>query len=193
MNQPSTHEQFNDIKDSLVLDDETDEDDVIIPPAPSAQYPPNLQEKFNHYFKLAECGNLDMNEVIQKRKSFKNPSIYNKLIQHCNIDELGTNYPPSLYDPLKWNKESYYDQLDVAQQDLMTQREKSKTKNANVEIISGVVKRPSLTNNSVTCTTIKISAPTNFPMVNDVTLRKRKLQFNTTNLNYNRPSLLRLC
>ncbi|XP_057337349.1 SAP30-binding protein-like [Microplitis mediator] len=193
MNKPSTPEQLNDIKDNLGLDDETDEDDVIIPPAPSGQYPPNLQEKFNHYFKLAESSNLDMNEEIQKRKSFRNPSLYNKLIQHCSIDELGTNYSPSLYDPLKWGKESYYDQLDIAQQDFMTQIEKSKTKKANVEIISGAAKRPSPTNISVTCTKTKLPAPTNLSIANNFTSKKRKWKFNATNVNYSRPRLLRLC
>ena len=38
-------------------------------------------------------------------------SIYEKLIEHCGIDEKGTNYPPELYDPSIWGKESYYDAL----------------------------------------------------------------------------------
>lgn len=38
-------------------------------------------------------------------------SIYEKLIEFCGIDEKGTNYPPELYDPSIWGKESYYDAL----------------------------------------------------------------------------------
>lgn len=34
-----------------------------------------------------------MNYIIQRKKEFRNPSIYEKLIQFCAIDELGTNYP----------------------------------------------------------------------------------------------------
>ncbi|XP_008555146.1 SAP30-binding protein [Microplitis demolitor] len=193
INKQSTPEQLNDIKNNLVLDYESDEDDVIIPPAPSGQYPPDLQEKFNHYVKLAEFGNLDMNVVIQKRKAFRNPSLLNKLIQHCNIDELGTNYPPSLYDPLKWSKESYYDQLHIAQQDFETQIENSRRNKTKVETISGVAKRPSPKNISVACTSTKLPAPTNFPIANKETSRKRKLQLNATNVHYNRPTVLRLC
>ena len=32
---------------------------------------------------------VDYNRVIQNKKAFRNPSIYDKLIIHCNIDELG--------------------------------------------------------------------------------------------------------
>lgn len=44
---------------------------------------------------------LDMNKVIQERKDFRNPSIYEKLIQYCGINEFGTNYPPEKYDPFR--------------------------------------------------------------------------------------------
>ena len=31
----------------------------------------------------------DYNKMIQKKKAFRNPSIYEKLILFCEIDELG--------------------------------------------------------------------------------------------------------
>ena len=40
-------------------------------------------------------------------------SIYEKLIEFCGIDEKGTNYPPELYDPSIWGKESFYDCLGM--------------------------------------------------------------------------------
>ena len=53
----------------------------------------------------------DMNLVIQRKKMFRNPSIYEKLIQFCEIDETGTNLPKDLYDGHLFGKESYYDEL----------------------------------------------------------------------------------
>lgn len=41
-----------------------------------------------------------MNYIIQRKKEFRNPSIYEKLIQFCAIDELGTNYPKDMFDPM---------------------------------------------------------------------------------------------
>jgi len=81
---------------------------------------------------------MDMNAVIQKRKDFRNPSIYEKLIQFCGINELGTNYPPSMYDPLKWPKESYYEELAKIQKAEMDKREKERK--GKVEFVSGTKK-----------------------------------------------------
>ena len=41
--------------------------------------------------KVGSGGRWDLNAVIQNNKAFRNPSIYSKLIDHMNIDELG-NY-----------------------------------------------------------------------------------------------------
>lgn len=38
-------------------------------------------------------------------------SIYEKLIQFCSIDELGTNYPKDMFDPHGWSEDSYYEGL----------------------------------------------------------------------------------
>lgn len=38
-------------------------------------------------------------------------SIYEKLIQFCAIDELGTNYPKDMFDPHAWSEDSYYEAL----------------------------------------------------------------------------------
>lgn len=38
-------------------------------------------------------------------------SIYEKLIQFCSIDELGTNYPKDMFDPHGWSEDSYYEAL----------------------------------------------------------------------------------
>ena len=57
---------------------------------------------------------VDYNRVIQNKKAFRNPSIYDKLIIHCNIDELGTNFPPNLDDGHLFVKESNYEELSKA-------------------------------------------------------------------------------
>lgn len=74
-------------------------------PEVKGKCPPELQEKITKMYERMKLNNLDMNKVIQERKEFRNPSIYEKLIQFCDIDELGTNYPPELYDPLRWGKD----------------------------------------------------------------------------------------
>merc|ERR1712024_147361 len=75
----------------------------------------------------------DMNAVIQSKKAFRNPSIYEKLIQFCAIDEHGTNFPKELYDGHLFGPESYYDELAKVQKADMEKREKAaKERNAKI-------------------------------------------------------------
>lgn len=73
-----------------------------LPPEPKGKCPTELQDKITKMYEKMRTNNMDMNKLIQERKEFRNPSIYEKLIQFCDIDELGTNYPPELYDPMQW-------------------------------------------------------------------------------------------
>lgn len=77
-----------------------------LPPEPKGKCPADLQEKISNMYEKMKVNHMDMNKLIQERKEFRNPSIYEKLIQFCEIDELGTNYPPELYDPMQWTSMS---------------------------------------------------------------------------------------
>lgn len=131
--------------DEAVLrsDPDDSQDGVAIPPEPAGKCPKELQETIAKFYSRMQNEGLDMNKIIQDKKNFRNPSIYEKLIQFCDINELDTNYPPEIYDPLKWGKESYYDELARVQKIEMDRREKEKKeKFAKIDFISGVVKKP---------------------------------------------------
>jgi len=100
------------------------EEGVKLPPEPPSQCSKELQEKIERLWEKKQQG-MDMNAVIQNKKAFRNPSIYAKLIQFCDIDELGTNFPPELYDGHLFGKESYYDELGKIQKAEMDKREKA--------------------------------------------------------------------
>lgn len=112
-----------------------EEDGVQLPPEPPGACSSELQEKILKLYEKMQNDDLDMNAVIQQRKDFRNPSIYEKLITFCGINELGTNYPPSMYDPLKWSKESYYEELAKVQKVEMEKREKERK--SKVDVVSG--------------------------------------------------------
>jgi len=97
---------------------------VKLPPEPVAPCSKELQEKIEKLWEKKQMG-MDMNSVIQNKKAFRNPSIYAKLIQFCDIDELGTNFPPELYDGHLFGRESQYDELGKAQKAEMDRREKA--------------------------------------------------------------------
>lgn len=78
-----------------------------LPPDPKGKCPQELQDKISNMYEKMKLNGMDMNRVIQDRKEFRNPSIYEKLIQFCDINELGTNYPPEIYDPLQWGNNKF--------------------------------------------------------------------------------------
>ncbi|XP_046389083.1 SAP30-binding protein [Ischnura elegans] len=120
---------------------EEEEDGVIIPPEPPGKCPVELQEKIMRLHDRMLAGGLDMNRVIQQRKDFRNPSIYEKLIQFCGINEMGTNYDASVYDPQRWGKESFYEELAKVQKAEMDRRERERREKAKVEYVSGTARK----------------------------------------------------
>lgn len=67
----------------------------LLPPEPTGKCPADLQEKITRQYESMLQRNISsLNFQIQQRKQFRNPSIYEKLIDHLDIEEIGTNYPP---------------------------------------------------------------------------------------------------
>jgi len=60
---------------------------------PQLEDPPSpvlsVQEKIEKMWKRKVEERIDYNYMIQHKKGFRNPSIYEKLILHLDIDELG--------------------------------------------------------------------------------------------------------
>merc|ERR1712002_181476 len=87
-------------------------------------------------------------------------SIYEKLIQFCGIDELGTNYPKDMFDPHGWSEDSYYESLAKAQKVEMDKLEKAKKERTKIEFVTGTKKgtNPSNTAASTTSNTTTTTA-----------------------------------
>merc|ERR1719499_150802 len=97
---------------------------VQLPSEPAGICHPDLQANIDRLYRKKVEQGYDMNKYIQNNKAFRNPSIYEKLIQFCEIDEHGTNLPKELYDGHLFGPESYYDELAKAQAAEMEKREK---------------------------------------------------------------------
>lgn len=114
---------------------------VKLPPEPAGLCSPALQESINKLYNRKKEKGYDMNAVIQSKKGFRNPSIYEKLIQYCAIDEHGTNFPKELYDGHLFGPESYYDELAKVQKSDMEKREKA-AKERSAKLVTKGEKRP---------------------------------------------------
>ncbi|CAD5123397.1 unnamed protein product [Dimorphilus gyrociliatus] len=116
-----------------------DESGVKLPPEPASKCPSDVQEAFKKYHDEM-LGGRDINALYLNKKNLKNPSIYDKLLQFCKIDEKGSNFPKEIFDPHSWKKTSYYDALSNAQKIEMDKREKEKKDRTKVDFVSGTRK-----------------------------------------------------
>ena len=113
---------------------------VCLPPEPQGRCSNSLQDKITTLLKKKAMG-IDLNESIQNRKDFRNPSIYEKLVNFCKLDEFGSNYPDHLYNPHEWGEESFYKNLRKAQMKAYEKKERAKLERTKVEFVTGT-KRP---------------------------------------------------
>ncbi|XP_062234936.1 SAP30-binding protein isoform X4 [Platichthys flesus] len=127
-------------------------DEIRIPPEPPGRCSSQLQEKIHKLYERKLHGDFDTNNHIQKKKEFRNPSIYEKLIQFCAIDELGTNYPKDMFNPHGWSEDSYYEALAKAQKVDMDKLEKAKKDRTKIEFVTGTKKGANPSNSSASTT-----------------------------------------
>lgn len=113
-----------------------------LPPEPVGRCSNALQEEIRKLLEKKHEENIDLNTNIQNRKDFRNPSIYKKLVSYLNLDETGSNYPKSLFDPSSFTEESFYENLSKAQKEAYEKKEKERAKQArtHVEFVSGTKK-----------------------------------------------------
>ncbi|ERE69123.1 SAP30-binding protein [Cricetulus griseus] len=128
-------------------------DEIKIPPEPPGRCSNHLQDKIQKLYERKIKEGMDMNYIIQRKKEFRNPSIYEKLIQFCAIDELGTNYPKDMFDPHGWSEDSYYEALAKAQKIEMDKLEKAKKERTKIEFVTGTKKGTTTNATAATTTT----------------------------------------
>lgn len=105
----------------------TTETELELPPSPKERCDPKLVDRFTEHMRQKRRFKRDFNLDIQRRKDFRNPSIYEKLIEHFQLDELGSNFKPALFDPHGFKPSDYCDELMKSQRVLMDKIEKTDT------------------------------------------------------------------
>ncbi|NXR82447.1 S30BP protein, partial [Pycnonotus jocosus] len=133
-------------------------DEIKIPPEPPGRCSKQLQDKIERLYERKMKEGMDMNYIIQKKREFRNPTIYEKLIQFCSIDEIGTNYPKDMFDPHSWSEDSYYEALAKAQNIEMEKLAKAKNKRKKVEFVTGTKKGTTTSAASTVTTTSSTTA-----------------------------------
>jgi hypothetical protein len=82
-----------------------------------------------------------MNLDIHSKKTFKNPSIYEKLIERYGINEYGSSFPTYIED-LKSNGFMFADELDTVQRTEWAKLDKEKKEQrTKIDFISATKKK----------------------------------------------------
>jgi hypothetical protein len=54
-----------------------------------------------------ETQQIYFNDRLMNNQAFRNPHLYAKLVEFLELDEIGSNFDPSVYDPHGWPEEAY--------------------------------------------------------------------------------------
>ncbi|KZT62507.1 HCNGP-domain-containing protein [Calocera cornea HHB12733] len=75
-----------------------------IPPRPAGEPDPALVAKLAKFHDLKRKGK-HFNDTLMSNKAFRNPHIYEKLVNFVDVDEKGTNFPREIWDPFDYRPE----------------------------------------------------------------------------------------
>ncbi|NXI77455.1 S30BP protein, partial [Rhipidura dahli] len=114
--------------------------EINIPPEPPDRCSNQQQDKIQKLYEMKMEEGMDMNYMIQRKRKFHNPSLYENLIHFFSIYEIGTNYPKDIFDPHSWSEDSYYEPLAKAQKIEMDKLLKAKRKHTKIEFVTGTKK-----------------------------------------------------
>ncbi|KAG0295116.1 hypothetical protein BGZ96_012503 [Linnemannia gamsii] len=86
-----------------------------IPPSPESEVNPDVQAKIEQ-FHMVKTRGIHFNESLMKNKNFRNPRIYQTLVEAAGLNEIGTNFPKSeFFDIEGYGPESYATGIAEAQ------------------------------------------------------------------------------
>jgi hypothetical protein len=68
------------------------------------------QAKVAQFTELKRQGR-HFNDTLMRNKAFRNPHIYSKLVEFVDIEETGTNFPKSIWDPFAVEQDWYAENI----------------------------------------------------------------------------------
>lgn len=73
-----------------------------------------------------KAAGASINRDLNKQKDLKNPDILDRLIKRHDLLEIGSNYPPEIFNPFDWPAEAFYDKISEKQLAMMEEKKKAK-------------------------------------------------------------------
>jgi hypothetical protein len=111
--------------------------EIVLPPPPPGKTDSRIAEKLRIMSEQHRAGH-DFNKYIRNKKSFRNPSIYSKLIQYFEVEEGGSNFPKDAFDPraYKLDEKHSYKEIAKVQQIQEDKRQEELKKRTKVDFTS---------------------------------------------------------
>ncbi|KAG6515062.1 hypothetical protein ZIOFF_025441 [Zingiber officinale] len=108
----------------------------FLPPAPSAECPKELQERFKKFLAYKRAGK-SFNAELRGRKDYRNPDFLQHAVRYQDIDEIGTCFSKEVFDPHGYDKSDYVDEIENDMRRAMERKEQERKKRQSVEFVSG--------------------------------------------------------
>eukprot|EP00038_Savillea_parva_P010163 m.188344 g.188344 ORF g.188344 m.188344 type:complete len:286 (+) comp17398_c0_seq1:89-946(+) len=108
----------------------------LLPARPQGEPSPQLVKSVQLLFQKKRDG-MDLNQHLQGMRQFRNPSLYEKLIDAMDIDHIGSNCPPDVYDPSRWTDEDFFEQLALARSAAEARKAEARRNRTSVQFVSG--------------------------------------------------------
>eukprot|EP00051_Salpingoeca_urceolata_P018328 m.256554 g.256554 ORF g.256554 m.256554 type:complete len:524 (-) comp19172_c2_seq8:35-1606(-) len=111
-------------------------DRSLLPTPATGECPEHVKAKLRKLAELRESGG-NINRKIEKAKMYRNPSIYEKLIDIMKLDETGTNFPKDKYNPSQWGPEDRAERLAERQKEYEKQQFKANANRSEIPFVQG--------------------------------------------------------
>eukprot|EP00271_Cylindrocystis_brebissonii_P022011 TRINITY_DN8222_c0_g1_i2.p1 TRINITY_DN8222_c0_g1~~TRINITY_DN8222_c0_g1_i2.p1 ORF type:complete len:524 (-),score=147.26 TRINITY_DN8222_c0_g1_i2:112-1683(-) len=113
----------------------------FLPPRPPGSCSIELQAKFTKFLELKRQGQK-FNDALRMSKGYRNPDLMQQLVEKMGIDEIGSCFPKSIFDPHGLNKNDYFDKLVLQQRRDSERKEQERKTCGVVEFQRGGVQLP---------------------------------------------------
>ncbi|CAI4223664.1 unnamed protein product [Auanema sp. JU1783] len=108
-------------------DEDAIRNNIAIPPSPEGDCDPLLEEKLAMFFRKKAQG-ISLNEQLQGKRQFLNPSCYESFIESFDLDEKGSNFPAHIFDPHGFPEDCFYEKLNEEQRKLTEAKDREALK-----------------------------------------------------------------
>ncbi|KJE94125.1 hypothetical protein CAOG_04813 [Capsaspora owczarzaki ATCC 30864] len=128
---------------------------VVLPPIPTGPCDPALQRQIAAFIRIKQTNSgATFNQRLFASKAFRNPIIYEKLVQFCETDEYGSNLVLEAHRD-RFQEDSLYEALAQQQQDFIAEKARQfHLQQQNISHVHHFGKRPG----SSTATAVGASA-----------------------------------